>query len=703
MAISVAHAQSSRQEHLQNVIDSIQGLLIQAENDSLKARYYLQLSGAYRNTNRPTDARQAVEKSIEIAKAANLRQMTAAAYRSLGRIEQEQGNHSSSVKQFQAALEIWGDTGFISQRAFDTQLLGKAYEFQQLYDVADSSYQKAYRLIQTLPDDDPTKPGQVAFVLNNLGNVSILMDSINKGLAYQKASIQIRQQSGDSLNLGYSYNDIAGAYARLDSLGEAKKYYEFAWNIFMGMGKKRELAFVGGNLAGIYLQNSQTAQAEKYGLEAIERAYQIQDKQSISTLAGLLSAVYDAKQNYRKAFEYHQVYANYRDSVINEQQLREMGRMESALELKAKEAENQKQETIIDQQRTTNIVIGSSLLVVLFLAGLLLRSQQQQKKANKLLQSQNEEISHQKETLAEQAASLQEANEEINQQKEEIYAQAETLRKVNEEIQEKNALLTSQNSLIDKKNKDLTASINYASRIQSALLPFPQRLEKAFQEHFVFFKPKDIVSGDFYWYGQVGHKEIIAVIDCTGHGVPGAFMSMLGYGALDDVVLRQQITSPAAILLQLDKQIQQVLQQEQTSNKDGMDAAICVIDKENNTLEFAGAKNPLLLIQGNSPKVIKGDTFSIGGFHYNRQEKEFTNHQIPLDGDATYYLYSDGYQDQFGGPRDKKFLAKRFRDLLFDNHQQSLGSQKELLDQALTEWMGEQRQIDDILVVGFKP
>lgn len=258
------------------------------------------------------------------------------------------------------------------------------------------------------------------------------------------------------------------------------------------------------------------------------------------------------------------------------------------------------------------------------------------------------------------------------------------------------------NTIIAKKNDDITASLNYASRIQSAILPHPNTLEKGFSEHFILYQPKEIVSGDFYWYDEKVGKQIIAAVDCTGHGVPGAFMSMLGNQLLDKIINIDFVFEADQILNFLHLEVQKVLKQKDTGNQDGMDIALCVIDRKAKTLDFAGAHNPLVYIQDGEIQVIKGDRLAIGGDDRGRT-KPFTKHQVDLTKPTTFYLYSDGYQDQFGGIKNKKFTSKRFRELLFEQYQLSMFDQKENLTVRLKKWMeeGGEEQVDDILIMGF--
>ncbi|TAD95063.1 MAG: hypothetical protein EAZ97_16055 [Bacteroidetes bacterium] len=257
---------------------------------------------------------------------------------------------------------------------------------------------------------------------------------------------------------------------------------------------------------------------------------------------------------------------------------------------------------------------------------------------------------------------------------------------------------------LEDKNKKMTGSINYAKRIQDAMLPLPEKILAALPESFIFFKPKDVVSGDFYWYEEKYGKLIIAAVDCTGHGVPGAFMSLIGSSLLDEIIISRGITKPNEILDNLHIDIRTSLKQQATQNRDGMDIAICVIDKSRKILEYAGARNPLLYIQNNpetqkpEPKILKPDKMSIGGQNDN---KGFTLKQIDISEPTCFYLFSDGFQDQFS-VKAKKYTSTRFQQLLFEIHEKPCEEQKLLLETTLKHWIGNTNQIDDILVIGVK-
>lgn len=264
-----------------------------------------------------------------------------------------------------------------------------------------------------------------------------------------------------------------------------------------------------------------------------------------------------------------------------------------------------------------------------------------------------------------------------------------------EKVKERTVELRIANDELADKNKNITDSIRYAQRIQQSILPpvIP------FDNMFVLFKPKDIVSGDFYWMTTIENKEIIAAIDCTGHGVPGAFMSFIGYSSLNEVVKEKSITKPSLILDKLNEEVMTALNSENEEGiKDGMDLALVCFDRKNKILEYAGAYNPLYLLRAGELTEIKADRFSIG--KSMEKEKNFTNHSVTINNGDTIYIFSDGYVDQFGGENEKKFRAGALKELLIRIQDKNMDEQKEILDATIENWRGKLEQIDDILVIG---
>jgi len=267
------------------------------------------------------------------------------------------------------------------------------------------------------------------------------------------------------------------------------------------------------------------------------------------------------------------------------------------------------------------------------------------------------------------------------------------------EIVKKNTQLEESRDKIAQQNKEITDSIVYAKRIQTATLPKSEQIKKAIGDIFILLKPKDIVSGDFYWIGQQNAYTIIAAADCTGHGVPGAFMSMLGISLLNKIINEEKFVSPDDILNHLRANVISSLQQKGFFNeaKDGMDITIITINNETRELAFAGANNPMYFIRNNTLEIIKGDSMPIA--IYDKMDS-FQNHVIKIQENDRFYLFSDGYMDQFGGDKNKKFLSKRFKDLILGIHEKDMEEQKALLDLTIETWKGVNDQIDDILVIG---
>ena len=293
-----------------------------------------------------------------------------------------------------------------------------------------------------------------------------------------------------------------------------------------------------------------------------------------------------------------------------------------------------------------------------------------------------------------------------------FYLRIRRIKKQNEylekQVQLRTAEIVRQKELIEEhlheiseQKREITDSIHYAKRIQTAALPVEKFMQQVIPEHFVLFKPKDIVSGDFYWTTEKDEKSIVVAADCTGHGVPGAFMSMLGISFLNKIVNEKGITEPDKILNRLRKNVIQALHQrgKEEDTKDGMDITICTIIKNENKLQFAGANNPLYIVLNNEMHVIKGDKMPIAFYDHM---KPFTLHELNINKNDIFYIFSDGFADQFGGPKGKKFMYKPFRRLLMEIHNEPMKKQKEILNNTIENWKKDLEQVDDIVVFGVR-
>ena len=327
------------------------------------------------------------------------------------------------------------------------------------------------------------------------------------------------------------------------------------------------------------------------------------------------------------------------------------------------------------------IICWGGLIVIVYVISSVFENNQ--RKALEVVSTQNIDLKEQQDEIAA-------SNEELHQQKEELAS-------ILEVVQDKN-------KVIEKQNEEVRASILYASRIQNALLPMEGKIKKYFNDNiFILNKPRDIVSGDFYWFEKLEDCAILVTADCTGHGVPGAFMSMLGVSGLNSIVFQEDIFRADKILNHLHNYIYKSLQQEQGKSSDGMDVSVLVIYDSIPIAEFAGAMNSIYCIQNNELKELKADKKPIGSNHYGKT-REYTKQVIDISKPTVFYTGSDGYQDQFGGKDGKKFMKKNLKKLALKIYSKPFKEQRNLFDTTITNWMkeGNEKQVDDILLMGFK-
>jgi len=290
---------------------------------------------------------------------------------------------------------------------------------------------------------------------------------------------------------------------------------------------------------------------------------------------------------------------------------------------------------------------------------------------------------------------------EFEHQLKSITNEAEEIKKKNKQIVEAFTKIETQRNEIESKNIAITDSIHYAKRIQTAILPDDTKVKQLLPNSFVYYEPKDIVSGDFYWIEKVNDQVIFSVIDCTGHGVPGAFVSLIAYNMINKVVLEQHITKPSEILNRLDVLMQNLFSNSKNNIRDGVDMGICSLNTKTNELQFSGAFHSLFICNNNELSEIKGNRESIG-FSMLGNKKEFLNHQITLEKGAAIYLSTDGFPDQFGGVKGKKLKWKGLKAVLLEFHQHSIKSQRKEFKNFFHTWKNDQEQLDDVCIMGVR-
>ena len=538
----------------------------------------------------------------------------------------------------------------------------------------------------------------LAQTYTNLGMAHWSQGNYSTALDYTFKGLQLYQEAEEEGRIAYAVYLLGGYYLDLQDPENAEKYFTQAFEMSGKEGAPPfSLARSCIGLANVALQKEQLNKALDYLTQAEKIQKDGGETFGLSRTYNDLGKVYRRLNETDKALEYYGKSLDIRLEANDKQAL-----VTTYLDLGEFNIEQGQLELALNYlQNGLKWAEKLSARVKIYRAHLLLSQvhemTQDFSKAFYHLKQHNDI----KEQVIGKDANLRIRNLETQMAKERSEKEAEIYRLRNVELKK----LYEE---IEQQNEEITSSIEYARRIQDAMLPLDASIEVYKDYAFILYQPRDIVSGDFYWiYSRPSpedpSKKLIftAAIDCTGHGVPGAFMSMIGKDLLDNIIIAQGTIDSSDILHQMDLGVRKALNQDQTNNQDGMDMAITVIDQANECAYFAGANNPLVYFQHNQMHYIKGSKFGIGGGKYI-QNKVFEQHMIKIDTCTELYIFSDGYQDQFGGPNNKKFMKPRFRELLTDVHNLPMHEQYAILENTLTNWMGDEPQIDDILVMGIR-
>ncbi len=623
----------------------------------------------YRGLGYYEKSEEYTRKALRLRERRNDLPGRARSYNNMANIFLDKRNYDEAIKWLKASLEINHKLQNFYYEALGLNNMGVIYRKKGDYQAALESYQKALKIRQKLNDRKGT-----ANTLNNIAQLQILMGS------YDEAEYSLEESlfTAEGNDLKALQAEAYLAKASLDSarnnypraLMHFKKYHKLMGDVFDERAQQ-QIAEIQTRyeIEKKETENQKLRIANNLKQERIEKQILLQEQIKLEADRQLQKNLRLKTENRLKAEEIEK--QKFREKkIVAEKEKKEAENLLLKTEKEIKETQLKAREATIQRQNAITWAIAIGLALVALLAFVLHRTNIQKKRANAL---------------------LTEKNNKINKQKEEILVQ-------------RNAI-EFQKDKIEEKNKAITSSINYARYIQNAMLPLDEKISKYLHEYFIFYRPRDIVSGDFYWFGEFSGKLIIAAVDCTGHGVPGAFMSMIGNNLLNSIVKPENVDHPEQILEELHNGIYQSLKQGETQNKDGMDIALVVIDQQAKVLRFAGAHHPLLIIQQQKMREIKGDRYEVGG-NLNGKERSFTRHTFDLSQpkSTTFYIFSDGYRDQFGGERQRKLTMGRFRKLIWEIHEKPMAEQQLMMGQALQEWMGdeEQKQIDDILVIGVR-
>ena len=644
-------------------VNDLEAYLSTTTDELTKCKIYNALCWVYFNSDPPKAMEYAKMQNALVEKLKNMDAMIAS-YDNMSFLYYGFGDNDKAVDYMLKALKAKESINDEEGVAISISGLAGTYYEMHNYKLALSYYNQIYDIFMK-----SDRKLEAAATLANIGLCYVGLGQVDQGLSNYLKAVDIYKEVGADKEIATTYGNIGQIYFRnYNDFDNALKYYKMSAKLGEEKENVSSLCAVYSEMAEIYSLQNDFTNALIYAKKAVKYANLSESKKDILNANKALAIAFYNNKNYQLAYEHFNIAFDLKDSIFNETSSKQIAEMQTKYDTEKKETENNllKAEKKLDkvelekktaQQKMLAIGLFLALVVVIYIA----YSLNQKKKINRLLNTQNE--------------------------------------------------------IIEEKNKDITDSINYAQRIQHAILPEDECLQKHYRS-FIFYKPKDIVSGDFSWVKAVGSKIYFSVVDCTGHGVPGAFMSIIGYNSLNRIVEDFNITETGLILDKLNELVIEAIGNhsgQDVTIRDGMDISICCVDKDTNVLEYSGAHNSLYLIRSSKNVIegvepimdenglvfyeIKPDKMAIGG---DRNKASYRTHTIKLDKEDSLYLFSDGYADQFGGPKGKKFMYKQFKQMFFSIQDKTMQEQMQHLDQTLTEWKGDISQLDDICVIGVK-
>jgi serine phosphatase RsbU (regulator of sigma subunit) len=589
-----------------------------------------------------------LDSAIRLAERIGFKQGLATAMTMMASANTAKNKYKVALEYNLKALTLMEELGNVSGQARIYRNMGSTYYGIHDLDNALKYYQKGLELSERAGTKTEL-PG----LLSNIGIIWHTRQDYGKAMDFYIRALKAAEANKDQKSRSYVLNSMGKLYFAIGKRDEntrdfeqAIAYFRKSYDLKKEFGDKRGMANTLGNMAEVQMERGKFTEAVDFYVKGYTLATETDYKEWLSSGTLNMARLYSKIGDYRNAYRFHQEYVAVSDTLESISERKTMAELQEKFdderrekELEIEKKKNELSESIVSRQRLTIWFASGGLLVVIVFAVFIFRSYSEKKKAN---------------------------------------------------------------LIIEEKNKNITDSIMYARRIQTAILPSREVIMRALPETFILYKPKDIVSGDFYFFTETGGKLIIAAADCTGHGVPGAFMSMIGNSLLNQIIKEKGITEPAGILTLLHEGVSNSLNQNRTTEaNDGMDIALCCIDRARRKIEFAGANRNLYMLRAGRLDETGADKSAIGGTR-SESEVKFTNHVLDYTPGDSIYLCTDGYADQFGGTEGKKFRTKRFRELLASLEGKSMDEQRDVLDRTITEWMGINEQLDDILVIGVR-
>ncbi len=637
----------------QSNVDSLLDVVHSTTIDSVKFNALLLIGEAHSDES-PEKAIEYFEEAKKLAIQLNDQRFIANATTELGNNNYYLGNFDLAIKNYLESISANEKLGNQIGIAGCMNNIASVYVEQGNYDKALEYNFNALKIRQDNLSTGLSTKDQVAMSMGNIGRSYYYKGDLSKAMEYYKESLKISEESGNKTRIALMYNNIGSVYAEQKEYDKALDYFNKTYSIQYELGNKQMQALALNNIGEVYQYKKEFNYAIDFYNKALVIAKELGAKDDIKTSYDGLHFCYASMKNFEEAHRYLLLYNEIKDSIFNEENSAQLNEMLTKFESDKK----QKEIELLQKDNEVHAIMRNSLIVGCFLiliVAILLFNR------NKVKQRANTELAQK-----------------------------------NTEIEQKNAELF-------LKNKEITDSIKYAKRLQEAILPPDNLVKKILPDSFVLYKPKDIVSGDFYWVEEWGNTILVAAADCTGHGVPGAFMSIVGNNLLREAVNVYGLTKPFLILNSLNKNISKILHQteELSSVKDGMDIALISIDKTGRKVEFAGAYNSLWIVRDQQLIELPGDKHPVGAF-VGEELKHFSPKEFMVQTGDILYLFTDGYADQFGGPKGKKFKYSHLKEVLIANAHLPMQEQKDKLNEIIESWKGNLEQIDDILIIGIR-
>ncbi len=577
-------------------------------------------------------------------------------YSGLGKNAYKLDEFDAALTHYSEALSIFEKHNYKDGLAGVYINLGLLYEDMLNQEQAIEYYNKALTI--SIDNNDIVAE---ASCYTNLGNIYCDQKKYEKAIEALQLSLKLKRSIGNKKGEGSSLNNLGATYYAMHQEDKALYYFLEAYKIYINLNDYKSSFPSCNNIGSIYHEKKQYDKAMEYYLKSYNISLKLGSiSKKILCLESLTLLNRDVG-NYKQATDFSIECLSLKDTLYNKDQAENTTEMQTRFSTEKKQQENEilnlkvKSESFIK----TIFIIAASLLLAL--AFFIFRGLQQKQKANTALEEKNKIIEEQKQTVEHQK------------------------------------------HVVEEQNKDIMDSIRYAERIQTAILPPEKQWYSLLPQSFVFYKPKDVLSGDFYWIEQKGDFIFVAAADCTGHGVPGALISIVNYNLLNKAVLEKDLNDPADILNYVNHQLTLALHQtfQESSVKDGMDISLCILNTKTFELQFAGANNPIYIIQQHELKQLNADKFPVGAF-IEEQVQSFTTKTFQMQKNSLLYLFSDGYPDQFGGEKGKKFMSKNLKTLLINNAHLPMPQQKQLLESTFKNWVGDLEQVDDVTVIGVR-